>query len=218
MIPVSVVDNFFKDPDKVRRFALSLDYEPDTDGRWPGKRTQNLYAIDKEFANNVCFKVVSLFYDTTQSHLTWECDITFQAVSPMYGQGWIHSDVESLISCVVYLTPGANSSDGTSIYRLREDTLVYESRYNDTKIDAYSGRISLERAEEDRLKNNQQFVETVSVANRYNRLIAFSGSEFHGAGTFAGNGADDRLTLVAFFKKIGSAHSPIARANNLSYA
>ena len=34
MIPISCVDNFYEDPDSIRKFALSLDYNKE-DGNYP---------------------------------------------------------------------------------------------------------------------------------------------------------------------------------------
>ena len=36
--PTTCVDNFFKYPDEIRRFGLSLDFKPEPQGMWPGTR------------------------------------------------------------------------------------------------------------------------------------------------------------------------------------
>ena len=39
MYPTMCIDNFFKNPQKVKEFALSLKYIDCDNGRWPGART-----------------------------------------------------------------------------------------------------------------------------------------------------------------------------------
>jgi hypothetical protein len=45
--PITIVDNFYEDPDSVRDFALGLDYyspkeQDNSEGIYPGKRTKEL--------------------------------------------------------------------------------------------------------------------------------------------------------------------------------
>ena len=42
--PVAV-DNFFDDPEALVDYAKSLPMESDTEGRWPGKRSKQLWEI-----------------------------------------------------------------------------------------------------------------------------------------------------------------------------
>ena len=44
--PVTIVDDFFTDPDYVRDLALSSKYI-ESDPRWPGRRTDYLKSIDE---------------------------------------------------------------------------------------------------------------------------------------------------------------------------
>ena len=47
----SCVDNFFEDPDKIREFALSLNFNED--GDYPGYRTKELAKIDQNLYHSM---------------------------------------------------------------------------------------------------------------------------------------------------------------------
>ena len=58
--PTTCIDNFYKDPDGIRNFALSLNYN-DNSGNFPGLRTDNLNKIDAQFYKQSVNKLLSLF-------------------------------------------------------------------------------------------------------------------------------------------------------------
>jgi hypothetical protein len=52
--PITIVDNFYENPDEVRQLALSQQYYPaseldNSEGIFPGKRTHELGSIDSDF-------------------------------------------------------------------------------------------------------------------------------------------------------------------------
>ena len=55
--PTVCYDGFYKDPEKVVDFALSLDYYS-TEGRYPGCRTKCLSTIDRNFAHESLNKLL----------------------------------------------------------------------------------------------------------------------------------------------------------------
>ena len=58
LFPVTIVDNFFEDPDYIVKYAKSLKYE-DLD-ILPGSRTDALHNIDQEFFNWITSKSLKL--------------------------------------------------------------------------------------------------------------------------------------------------------------
>ena len=81
--PVSV-DDFFDNPNSIVKFAKSLPKEPDPDGRWPGKRTEPLWKIDKELNDAIMFKLLSCYYDLTYQSINWESsNLQFQEILRM---------------------------------------------------------------------------------------------------------------------------------------
>ena len=69
MYPTMCIDNFFKNPQKVKEFALSLKYIDCDNGRWPGARTENLFFVNKEFHRHVGRKMLAALYPTMYERL-----------------------------------------------------------------------------------------------------------------------------------------------------
>ena len=63
--PLTIIDDFFVDPDYIRNLALSVDY-PHSDQRWPGRRSEKIYKIDRMLFDYVGNKILSIF---TNYHL-----------------------------------------------------------------------------------------------------------------------------------------------------
>ena len=51
------VDNFFDDPDKIREWGLGLSKQKDTEGKWPGKRSDQLHEVDDAFNQKLVSKI-----------------------------------------------------------------------------------------------------------------------------------------------------------------
>ena len=45
------MDNFFSNPDLIRKYALSLEYHRSKDGSWPGERSNTLNIINAQSGN-----------------------------------------------------------------------------------------------------------------------------------------------------------------------
>jgi len=102
-----IIDNFYEDPYSIREFALKQNYEPHV--YHPGVRTKsfdyqevkNLIAnvLPKKFGKIVKFNGNCFQYDVSG-------DIT-----------WIHSDKMVNWAGIVFLTPGAPPTSGTSFFK-----------------------------------------------------------------------------------------------------
>jgi hypothetical protein len=218
--PVTIFDNFYENPDLVRDYALSLDYKPSEGGNWPGVRTKDLGLLNQRFFKMFVDKILSLFFDLENSAIEWEVDTYFQKVNSfssnkfdIKNDGWIHADLDSTVSGVIYLNPYPKPNWGTSIYKLKPNEEY--NQYQDSKLLHYSNSKDfneLEYANEKRCSNNK-FIESIRVENLYNRLILFEGNEFHGVPSFYSDGNDPRLTQVFFITKINSSSQfPIIRS------
>ena len=60
--PITIVDDFFEDPDGIVEMAKSMKYYTPNTGNWPGTRTKNLHVEDKRFFNYFGQKLHLLFY------------------------------------------------------------------------------------------------------------------------------------------------------------
>jgi len=220
--PSICVDNFFNNPDDVRKFALSLDYEDCSvnGGIWPGKRTKELRQINPDYHKEFCEKILSLFFDRKRfSNVQYEVQTYFQLTEPdQYGKenktGWIHDDGFAPFAGVVYLSKEISKECGTSIcakkslYSAERNIEIKKSMFQQYNAD--NNKIYNEAKE----LNNSQFVETVRFSNIYNRLIAYDGAQFHVVNNLYGDD-EPRLTQVFFFEYISSDWFPIPHSRTV---
>ena len=168
-------------------------------------------------AATMCRKLFSVFYDLKNQPVTWEVTSYFQKIYPMQGDaqfkntGWIHADDNTTLAGLIYLSPNAKLSSGTSIFRLKPDSFILEK--NEEKHAFFKGEavdpVAYDRAISE---HNNKFEETARFGNVYNRMIAYDGVDYHQASDFD-CGEEFRLTQVFFIKNILAQHTPIARMN-----
>lgn len=221
--PTTVIDNFYENPDEIRKMALEMEYDYD-DHNWsyPGKRTKPLHLINDEFFQYSCAKMISTFFNEQETD--WRIKTQFQLIEPfgdkgsVVDRGWIHQDHGNVLAAVVYLTPEADPDTGTSIYHCKEDD-PFTDKNQDIRSALYDPNKNFEEHSEEyeETKNyfDSKFVETVKVSNVYNRAIVFDANSYHGVPSYS-TGTDSRLTQVFFVQKLESPLSPIERINNLT--
>ena len=125
------VDNFFKYPDEIRRFGLSLDFKPEPKGMWPGTRSPELALVSASFKNAICSKYIKLHLASPM--VGYKCSAYFQKIDATSGKGWVHNDTPHLHTSMIYLTPNANLNSGTSIHRPKEGVGPMITTRNNTK-------------------------------------------------------------------------------------
>jgi hypothetical protein len=225
LFPVLIVDDFLENPDKIRELALLMEYHPN-DGSSPGKRTKALHQIDKKLHDYFADKFFSVFYDFETSRVEWSIKIAFQITSPYdlkkdspYNKGWIHIDDDAIVAGILYLNPDADIDSGTCIYKIKDKKLEQNLLKNkqEARFSLYKNNIKSKEYESIIDDFNSNFIETVTVKNIYNRLIAFDGNNWHSAKNLH-SGNHPRLTVVFFAQSVQSiAEPPIIRINNISY-
>ena len=203
------IDDFFKYPNSICKYADSLEYRLDEYGRWPGVRSKPLQVINESLWQEICEKYLANFYpmeSLTTGQIQYKSDASFQKVSSKYRGGWIHNDKQYVHTTIFYLTPNASDDSGTSIFIPKDDSMPVEKadeKCNIKKEQSYKSQISLEEAEPYRLKNNSPFKEVIRFANVYNRCIGFDGSRWHSANNFTNlDKEEERLTLIIFWEGI----------------
>lgn len=217
--PVTVLDNFYENPDLVRQFALSLDYDTDPEGRWPGKRSLPLHEVNQSFFGTFCNKIFNLFYDLDNKTINYKVATNFQSISNYsenpdseLNTGWIHQDVECICSGVIYLNPNPQENTGTNIYSMIDgkDPNLNQSE----KHKLYMGKEPVNESEytDQILENNNKFEETISVRNVYNRMILFEGGVIHGVPSYYSSSSEPRLTQVFFVYKAEGQRYPVVRS------
>lgn len=207
VIPVTIIDDFFEDPNLIRSFALEQEFKLAEDLKWPGFRTACISTLNIELFDHINKRFLLSFYDEESvKGIQIGTSACFQSVPSNMVGGWVHRD-DSLISGIVYLSPNAHPDSGTSIYKRKTSTSFIKN--SDLKQQSIQQQQANIVAKED---NNDQFRETITVKNEYNRLIAFDGCSLHAAGSFEGTDLNDsRLTLVFF------VHGLIHQIPNLNH-
>ena len=207
--PTTIVDNFFENPDEIRKFGLDQKYSTDVDNAWPGKRTKEIGEINPILFKGTVKKISNLFY-MPDDIVTVSCYSTFQIVNKNYYHGWIHRDDPGIFTAIVYLTPGSNQ--GTSLFQ-KKNVFTDALYWNKDKIEAYrEGSDNINSLQ----KNNSLFEETVNIKGLYNRLVIFDSLMYHGAHSFFGDTDDtSRLTMILFFERFSCDGQvfPIQRMN-----
>lgn len=219
IIPLTVVDKFFEDPDSVREWALTLPYFTDEKGRWPGARTPALHDINPEFVEYFSKKFFSLFFNFELENVNWSMDLCFHQIDKSYGQGWIHQDESTRIAGIVYLSPNADIRGGTSIYAKHSEAVFAKNKKDSlmSKVDFYTNRSgTLDSIEPHRQNIASEFVETVKINNVYNRLIAYDGHLHHAANDYLEEKENTRLTLVFFVTHLKADKTPIHRMRSIT--
>jgi len=213
LIPITIVDNFFEDPDYIRSEALKLSYNK---AKAPGLRAMCPPGI----ANIVAKKIFALLIDMNKHVVEGKLEIYFQLTTKELEHGWVHNDVNGrfYFAGVIYLTPNAPLSGGTSIYKSinTESQLDLMENLQKIKVDFYTGKSNdLKKFKENREQNNSLFNKTVDVSNVYNRLVMYPVDEFHSENILFGETKEDaRLTLGFFVEHIASnSMLPIDRMN-----
>lgn len=211
LFPTTVVDNFLDQPHKYVEFANSLEYLPDPNGRWPGVRSVNLTEHYPHMVNRIILKITSLFYNfqSQQDFLNLQSSCYFQKVNSTYQSGWVHSDVESHLTAIIYF---CDEGVGTSLCEPKEISSFFSNTNTNKKYESYKKSDEIEIYKQYREENNNLFTKTISVDSQFNRLFLFESDRFHCADNFVcADSKIDRLTMVLFLHNLQSDKFPIQR-------
>lgn len=204
LYPVTVVEDFYENPDAIRKFALAQKYQfcheqADIKYVYPGCRTKDLLDLDSSLYERVCKKLISVFHIHEHDHMRWAISTSFQSVSEEYKQGVIHTDHSTVFAGVLYLTPDAPLNSGTSLYKKNatfdQEKYTQALEQNDEKFKANQKIMATDY--------HSMFDEVVRINNVYNTLIMYEGVTFHAAKNFFGTTLkNSRLAQVFFIKRI----------------
>jgi len=218
MYPITVIDNFYKDPYLIREFALSQHFYQK--GPWPGVRTDQFVKLEPDLFLEFVKKTLSVFFNLTHEQLFWNFNSTFQLCNKEFEEGWVHTDWDgkephgSRFAGVIYLTPDAPVSGGTSVFKLKEtETFDYHSMDWTAKNQFYAGNIdrSLEDYRLQRDAHNNKFIKTVDIGNVFNRLVLYNTTDFHKENLLFGETVNDSRLTQVFFVQLDCEQHPVQR-------
>lgn len=176
----AVVDNFYKNPDSVRDFALGLNFV-EHKSYHKGKRTDECYrfeglkeAFEKilgvkiinwdKYGTNGCFQ-----YCIGGDQLVYHCD----------GQQY---------AGLLYLSPDAPPQTGTSFYRSKHTKKMKVATDGEHNIVFKNGYL-----------DSTEFDLVDTVGNVYNRLVLFDAKLIHAASEYFGNNVNNGRLFQLFF-------------------
>ena len=219
--PITVQDNFFKDPKRLVEFFKTLPFTIN-DNNYPGTRTDCLSTIDYELYHSICLKALSFFQQVTgpcDQEFFYKCHLAVQKIPSNYGQGWIHTDYPKQYTFLIYLNEDYPLDGGTSFYRIKDEfqNIIVDRASPDTllrKEHAYELKTNerIKEVAEDRNFHNRLYEKTLDVGNIFNRFVIFDSDIPH-----AQNNMDhdqERLTLVGFIDGTNVV-SPTRKSNYL---
>jgi hypothetical protein len=175
-----IVDDFYTDPHAVREFALQQEFDPNLD-YYKGSRTKDQYIVPgtKEAFEKIIGKKITNWtethgmcgrfqYCTAEDALVYHCD----------GQ---------TLAGMVYLTPDAPFSCGTSLYAHKDTKLRNENDFED--INVFEGGFYD--------KSKFELVDT--AGNVFNRLVLFDAKCIHSANEYFGTTKENSRLFHLFF-------------------
>lgn len=178
-----IVDNFYKDPDAIREFALSVEYDQGGIGRgYIGNRSKDQYFFEgiKESFEHIIGKKIT----------TWEDHFSsgrFQ-YNPA-GEPLVYHCDENRWAGMIFLTPDAPPECGTALFRHKQSGIMHNSHPELYK--AFNQKTFLD---------GTPYEEIDRFGNVYNRLVIFDGGCIHAASEYFGSELNDcRLWHMFFF-------------------
>lgn len=197
---ITVIDNFYSNPDEVREYALSQLPFPYLCSI-PGERSAGVNPI-------LSTELKSTFEDLLGKKITqwntfsgkdfWKgepenMNTCFQMILETE-QSWVHHD-DNEYAGVIYLTPNPNPNSGTGLFRHKETGISeYDPTDPSTDLNLHEDRWDLSKWE---------LID--EVKNVYNRLVIYKGKHYHRSMIpgFGKNYLEGRLTQVFFFDTEG---------------
>ena len=202
--PTVIVDDFFRDPDKVLELAKSVEYRESARTTYPGVVSKKLvHEIEPDLFDYTIQRVLSLFWDLKDSEVKTFVKMQFQKVTPyidkehFLNKGLIHHDYgsKSIATFVVYLNETSTKDSGTSFYEVIDPYYAsVNQEYLQATKDYHSGKDVPEL--ESLIKTHRsKFEETLRVPYKRNRMVLFSSDTWHSQTTY---GDQTRYILRCF--------------------
>lgn len=174
-----IIDDFYKDPDRIRKLALSCTF--DVFGNYPGVRTKAFRdgGTKEAFSSLLGSEVASpLWYSSKYNG-------AFQSVTAT-ASTWVHVDSFNQYAAMVFLSPNPPIGTGIAFYRHKETGVECWPNSVETEANSIDGTIA--------------DWECISkVANKYNRCVIFNSQQYHAADGYMGDSLETSRLFHTFF-------------------
>lgn len=176
---IIVVDDFYSDPNSVRNFALSQQF--DVKGNFPGVRTKEFLT---DGVKNTITELVKPFSGKFIGFSS-QYSGSFQ-IATAKDRTWIHADYGNKWAGVCYLTPNPPHTGGTGLFRHKVTKACSMS-----ELDKNFEVENLDYTKWDLID---------TIGNKYNRLVLYRGDLFHASLDYFGkDNQTGRLFQLFFF-------------------
>ena len=186
---LAVIDDFYPDPDEVRRSALGLAFEEPEDVTGLRTRPYHIPGVRRLIEHSFGFAITDWDDDPTQLS---EANGSF-FMSPSRGRHaeavGVHYDSPiDWVTMVIYLTPDAAFEAGTSLWQHKATGLTFCPTRADVRRLGETREAVDARLERDS-HSLVRWREVDRVGNRYNRAVAYPAGLLHSATRHFGAGA-----------------------------
>jgi len=208
LFPTLVVDDFLDDPDYVYNLAKNAEYNDPGHTNHPGVASKlKLYDIDEKLFDLIIKKIFGYYWDLNYP-VNYLIDMEFQRIQSkddgILNKGIIHVDSEiAMAAGLIYLNRDAPRDTGTSFYKLKDESYRIKQKELLDPIAKYHAGEHVDGIEKICQDHYDKFEETMRVQNQYNRLLFYSGDEWHTATSYDNQ---TRYTLRYFISELKSNH------------
>lgn len=191
-----VINNFLHYPNVVRSWALKQQFynaeqfskKYNCNTSWPGIRTDHVMDLDLDYANYTLSQISNIAANFSSGPASIKS--YFQLCMESDGDSWIHQDNDVDLAGILYLSPNAPVTSGTTLYTCND-----LAAWSNLDIDTMK---QINRVQAKDMYNNL-FTPTDVFGNVYNRFVLYRGDTFHKSNDYFGNSLETaRLTQVFF--------------------
>lgn len=186
---LQIIDNFYSNPEEVRQFALSQDFN--VDGNYPGHRTQS-------FLSDSTKEYIERHLSPMHGEIYWPSGEDNYCGAFQYttsrDRTWIHADSATTWAGVLYLTPDAPLSGGTGLFKHKATGL-----YGTPKLPNGETNHNLLNMIYEDAQDYTKWEMTDRVANVFNRLVLYRGDYFHASLDYFGKDLHTGRLFQTFF-------------------
>lgn len=188
---VIVVDNYYSDPDQVREYAMTLDFNPNVKYH-KGSRTEvkTIFEGTKESFEKLLGKKITAWEEHIYNGVFQYCTAQEALV--------YHTDNQSY-AAVVFLTPDAPPECGTSFYKSKFNGLMAYPKPSDCAKHGKSADELFEEMFAGNFYDKTRWDLVDTVGNVYNRLVIFDAKRVHAASAYFGDKMENSRLFHMFF-------------------
>ena len=209
-----ILDNFFNDPNYVRKLGIEsannkVKLKNTSNSYYRGKRSEHMSTLDINIYKKIITTLGKLYLNSNfdvDYYQDIRCTCEFQLTDETWNVGWVHHD-SCFVTSIIYLNPVAPPNTGTNLYVPKSSNITTQLHSEYHKKTNFSPELrNTEEYTKKHKENNDQFVETMSIQNKYNRLISYFGCYWHcGANHFGNTNETSRLTIVTQIHDFGKS-------------